>query len=321
MLQVNYQVAIASTIYTPNSQSRLLNLGMNAALSIPVHCCTIALSGAEAVNIQVKDSVTLSLGYDNQLTQVFAGKVSAVQQSFDRITIQAVSDFQALTRARSNLLYEQSSAADIVKNLAQSRLGLTVSKAETGLQFPSYAIGDHQSVYDYLHRLAQQCGFDLYANPQDQLVFAQYDPQTTHKFQYGIDILAIEQAATGAIATGIEVYGESPASQQGDQTTSWLSYQPVKGSAGKTATLRFVEPIARTQDAANKIAAAYLAKHSRQRRGRVKVLGIAAVKLGDAVQLSQLPQSDANGTFKVTGITHRLNRQRGFYTTIDWENA
>jgi hypothetical protein len=119
--------------------------------------------------------------------------------------------------------------------------------------------------------------------------------------------------------SGVDVYGESPASHgQGTDGVSWLTKKEVKGSAGDTAgrVLRVIDPTARTEDAAKQIATAILTASTAKPRGVLKVLGSPGVKLGDAVNIAEMPLDSQNGTFKVTGVTHTLTSTSGFVTTL-----
>jgi hypothetical protein len=124
------------------------------------------------------------------------------------------------------------------------------------------------------------------------------------------------------LQSGVEVYGESPASQgQGEKAVSWLTKKEVKGTDGKKSpeTLQIGDSTARTQDIANKIAKAYLKKYQKKQKGVIKVVGEPEAKLGDGVEIAKMPISSLNGTFKITGVEHYLSRKKGFYTTIHWE--
>lgn len=324
MLQVNYKLNIGKTTYTVSSQSRLLDLKVNASLNVPVNVCSFVLGTPEALSLSLKDPVSVELGYGNNLALVFSGTVSSVDWGIDRARIEAAGGFQALTRARFNLLYEKSNAGDIVKDVAQSRLKLAVSKVESGIKFPVYVLGDNQTPYEHLRTLADQCGFDLYADTQDKVVFAKYQSNTIHEFKYGRNILACDLEEQTDFVKGVQVYGESPASQgQGEQAYAWLTKQDVKGVAGQQSAgvERLFDPTARTQDIATKIAEATLAAKKQKRRGTVKVLGNSQVKLADGVKISQMPVTTHNGSFKAISITHVLSRSKGFCTTIHWEEA
>ncbi|EKU99374.1 phage protein D [Leptolyngbya sp. PCC 7375] len=320
MQPISYKVTLASTTHTSN----LLSLSSHTSLLTPTHRCHITLSTATVLSLSLKVPVTVALGYNNTTTPIFTGTTHTINYGIDHITIEALSTFRTLTTTHLNLLYEKPTAGDIVKNIAQSRLNLKTAKIENGLTFPTYTIGDQQSTYDQLAHLAHQCNFDLYADTDDKLVFAKYNPTTTHTLTYGNNILNYHQAQPAPGITAVEVYGESPASQgQGDQAHSWLTKKDVKGTAGGgTGTkLRIADPTARTQAVANKVAQALLAQKQQKQRGQVRVLGDPNIKLGDAIKIEKMPQAQHNGTFKITGVAHHLSRRKGFYTTIDWEQT
>lgn len=320
MFNVAYKITIGSSIYSNDKSTRLLGLRVNKSLQIPVNSCQLMLSTDKSISVQPEDALKVEIGYKNEITQVFTGKVQQVNWGLETVELVAESSWISLVTAKLNLLYEKPTAADIVKDVAQ-RLKLKVNKAESGLKFPIYILADSTSAYGNLKDLARMSGFDLYANEKDELIFAKYSPQNTHEFQYGKDILAVEITAGKTAISGVEVYGESPASQQGEKTYSWFAKAVVKGNDGESGvmTRRQFEPSAKTEDLASKMAAAFWIAQLPKKQGWAKVMGNAKVKLGDGVKLTALPQSAGNGSFKVTGITHVLNRRQGFWTKIDWE--
>lgn len=323
MQHVHHHITIGSTAYSPDDQPLLIDIQGKASLMVPVHSCRITLSTPD-IKAKPDDPVVVKLGYGSDRPTLFTGVVQRVEWGIDRTTIYAASAFHNLTTARLNLVYEKPNAGDIVKDVAQSRLKLKVDKVENGIKFPVYVLGDRTSAYDHIRVLSDQCGFDVYATPEDKLVFAKYSAAQTHTLTFGENILSLTQSDPLPSVTGIEVYGESPASQgQGDQAYAWLTKKEVKGSAGGSSgvTLQVSAPTARTQSIANTIAKSLLEQTSQKMRGQVRVLGDGAIKLGDAIKVQKMPTSSQNGTFKITAVTHRLNRRQGFYTVVDWEKA
>ncbi|MBW4443404.1 MAG: hypothetical protein KME10_19665 [Plectolyngbya sp. WJT66-NPBG17] len=322
MVQINYSITLGNTTYTPTSASRLLQIQTNAALQIPANHCILVLSASPTLSLALEDPMTIDVGYGETRSRIFSGKISHVRSDLEQVIVTGESEFRSLVSTRLNCLFEQSNAGEIAKHLIQTASKLKIGKIETGLRFPTYTVGDRQTVWDNLQHLAQQCGFDFYANVQDQVVFAEYAPQQTHVGRYGQTLLAIEQFQQQSSIVGVEVYGESPISQgQGEQSYAWFAKKEVKGKAGKTATapLRVIDPTARTQDIVSKIATTYLKRHTHIAQGRVKLLGLPAAKLGDAIQLADLPNESQNGTFKITAVTHSLSLRSGFYTQLEWE--
>jgi hypothetical protein len=324
MLLVHHHIGIGSATYTPKDQARLLALRAISSLAIPVNQCRIVLGQPQGISVAPNDPVTVKVGYGDSPVLVFTGVVGAVNWSLDRVTIDAVSSFQALVLARFNLLYEKPNAGDIVQDVAKKRLKLQVSNIENGLKFPVYALGDHLSAYDHLATLASHCGFDWYANPEDKVVFAKFKAANTHELSYGNQILQVSLNQPKPGITGIEIYGESPSSQgQGEQAYAWFTKKEVKGMAGSRSgvLLRRDEPTARTQDLAGKIAQALLTQKQQKQSGQISVIGDPNLQLGDSIKVSKLPMPQQNGTFKITGVTQRLDRRHGFYTLVQWEET
>jgi hypothetical protein len=324
MLRVSYQVKIGQLNFTGGDKSQVIDLRSHSCLNVPVNSCRIILGMPKDLTINLEDSISLQLGDDKIQSLVFTGKVSSVDWGIDRVIVYADSGFKSLITARLNVLFEKPSAGDIIKDIVQNRLKLPVAKIEDGLKFSVYTLGDRYLVYDQLQHLARQCGFDFYANTEDKAVFAQYKAATTHECQYSENILTYTLDKVNKSITGVEIYGESPASQgQGEQAYSWLTKKEVKGTAGSNSAmmLRLADPTARNQQVANKIAAAVLQSLPQKSKGTLKILGNPQVKLGDAIQVSQMPISQQNGKFKITGVLHTLNRSNGFCTLINWEQV
>lgn len=304
---------------TPTSQVALVSLSTDAELAVPVNACRLVVANPPA--LAVGDAVEVKLGYDRALQSVFKGEIAHLSWAFDGLEVEAVSHLGRLTTTHLNLIFEKSTAKAIATDVAK-RCQVSVGKAEDGIQFPVYALGDQTSAYGHLRHLAHQCGFDLYGDRADKLVFAPYNPSQTHELTYGVDILAYHWSQRPSSLSGVEIYGESPASQgQGDKAYSWLTKKEVKGSSGNRSgtVLCRADPTARTQAIAGTIATALLKSQQVQRQGWVKILGNPAAGLGDRLSLAKLPTAAHNGRYKITGVRHRLSQRQGFCTTLDWQ--
>lgn len=319
MTAIAYKITVGSTDITADSAAALLNLETQAALSVPVNMCRITL--ANPPQLKTGEVIKVSLGSEGTPHPIFTGKIAHLSWTFTGASIEAVSCLRQLTGARFNLLFEKSTAGAIAKDLAK-RSQVKVAQAENGIKFPVYAIGDQHTAYDHLRRLGTQCGFDVFANSDDQLTFQAYAPKTTHTLTYGVEILAYDRTAHSSPISGVEIYGESPASQgQGDKAYSWLTKKEVKGSSGgKSGTvLRLADPTARTQAIAGKIAANTLTARQAQIEGWVRVLGAPPVELGDRLALKAMPIPAHSGQYKVTGVSYHLSPTHGLTTTIHWQ--
>ena len=210
MPTLQYQITLGSTHITPTSQVALVSLSTEADLAIPVNTCRLVV--ANPPTLAVGDVVEVKLGYDQALQLVFKGEVAHLNWAFEGLEVEAVSHLRRLTTTYLNLLFEKSIAKAIATDVAK-RCQVSVGKAEDGIQFPVYALGDQTSAYGHLRHLAEQCGFDLYGDRTDKLVFVPYKPSQTHDFTYGLDILAYHWSQRPSPLSGVDVYGESPASQ------------------------------------------------------------------------------------------------------------
>jgi len=321
MLNIAYKLVLGSASQQSGKTSDLLALETCAALGIPVNTCRIVLASQSPFSLNPDDAVSVELGYDGTPTKVFTGKVATVERGIERITVNAASAFSALTAARYNCLYEKQNAGDIAGDLL-GRLQVDKGAVATGEKFASFSVSGQRPVWDVLFELARRCGFDFYADVEDKAVFEQYAARKTHGLEYGVHLLDFVQDSLAPALDGVEVYGESPVGQgQGEDASSWLTKKEVKGAAGKTAgnILRLSDAAARTQDLVRAIAGNILQAHQTRRRGRLCMLGNPEVQLGDAIEVSKLPDSAQNGTYKVTGVRHRLNARVGFVTGIGWE--
>lgn len=320
MLNVAYALTLGTTTYQSGKDSRLLALEAQAALDVPVNVCRVVLDGGTGLSVKPGEEVKLELGYDKTTSRVFSGKVATFEQGFQQLTVHAASAFSALTAARFNLLYEKQNAGDVAGDLL-GRGKLKKASVEAGEKFATFTVSDHENAWQVLSGLARRCGFDFYADVDDQAHFKKYAARQTHALEYGTHLLDFRQEAQAAPLDGVEVYGESPVGQgQGEDASAWLRKKEVKGSAGKSSghVLRLADPAARTQDLARALAKNILAANQATAHGWMRLLGNAAIQLGDAVKVSKMPVAAHNGTYKVTGVRHRLNVRSGFVTEVTW---
>ena len=316
-MQVGYQISIGSQTHQAGDSSQLERLLVQAQMGAPVNHCQLRLVVSDSLRIQVNDSVSVTLSYNGEEAKVFSGEVRSVNWAVRQVEVYAESAMRKLLVQRSNRYFDKPKAGDMVSSLCGDA-GVSTGTVETGLEFAFYALGDQHSGYEHLHRLALQCGFDLYADPDDKLQFRAFQGAKSHEFQYGVNILSarIEEPEDGI--SGVSVFGASPASHgQGADAASWFTKTTIKGDAGGSDQLLPVyDPTARNQNSAGEIAQAMLEAKESRKEGSIKVMGAPQVKLGDSAWISQMPLSSQNGTYKVMGIKHQLSLQKGFVTQL-----
>jgi hypothetical protein len=268
------------------------------------------------------DTVDIALG-ENGTQTVFRGTVQDIQKGIYRDTVYCQSSLANLVNRRINKLYEKQKAGDLVNDLAQIA-GVSTTSVESGPEYPVYALGADRTLFEHILELGRRSGLDCYADSNDNLIFAPYTGNAIHPFQYAANILDLHLQDAPPLLSGVEVYGESPASGgQGKEAYSWLTKQEVKGSAGTTSgtVFRKCDPALKDLDASGAVAQTLFAQVSKTKSGFLKVLGNADIRLGDALQIGDMPNAQLNGTYKITAVKHVLNKRRGFISTIYWTEA
>lgn len=323
MLSVQHDITIGSTRFKSGNNSRLIALQCDASIGVPVNICQMTFTVPADLSFTEGENVSVKLGYNTDLSTVFTGIVYQIDWEIGSVTVLAQSRFQELAALRVNAYFENAFAADIVKGLV-SETEVSTGRVQPGLRFAFFAVGNNRSAWQYSHELAQQCGFDFYANSEDELVFSMPLPIGLPVIlRFGKELLTCQIAQIVPTITGIEVFGESPASfGQGPPSSSWFTKQAVKGSGGDSDKVqRYYIPAARAQETATQMAMALWQDKKPKKKGILSVLGNATLKIGALIVVSDMPADAQNGTYKVVGFRHRMSREKGFITQLSVEEA
>lgn len=117
--------------------------------------------------------------------------------------------------------------------------------------------------------------------------------------------------------------GESPGGSQSRQDWAWLTkdFSGLSGTAGSEDPITLLERATLRTGASAKTAADALQARNERRtlRGTVLVAGYPQAKLGDSVELTGLLDESLNQTYQIRAVKHRISKQRGFMTTISFQ--
>lgn len=269
--------------------------------------------------------VTIELGDtgDNTLTQVIKGTITDMTPGIKTRRVIGHNAAWSLLRQYADETIESKNAGQIVRDLA-GRAGVTVAEAESGISLPAYVIDGRRNAYHHMQYLAELCGFDLYITSDDQLVFKRFTQGATrHTFKYAQHVLDLAVQSVKAPFSKISAWGESPGGSQSQQDWAWLTkdFSALSHTAGSDDTTLLLENAALRSGASTQAAAdARLARIERRTlRGRLVVAGYPAVKLGDSVELTEMPDSALNQTYQVRAITHHVSKRHGFTTVIGFQ--
>ena len=270
--------------------------------------------------------ITIELGYaeEDELVQVMKGASETVRPALGIRQVTGYCAATTLMRTRMDETFESKSAGDIVQTLADEA-GVAVADVESGINFPAYVIDGRRNAYQHMQALADLCGFDVYLNHENELVFKKFNNgETIHIFDYAQHVLTLQVSQVKPKYQQTKVFGESPAGSESAEAWGWLTkdFSGSKGSAGSDEPAKLVEnPALRTGQGAQAAAdAALLAIQRDSLQGQLTVLGNPAIKLGDAVRLREVPEEPLNGTFQVRSVTHRITKKSGFITTVGFRS-
>ncbi len=301
--------------------SGLTSVAVEANMDVPADSVEIMLGKVNQMAVAGGDTVSVELGYaDNGLSKVMEGMVDSAESSTRTLRIRGLSAMTKLLGLRLFQTYEKQTAGAIVADLA-GQADVATGDVEDGLDFPAYVIDESKSAYQHIQDLAEKCGFDIYLDVDSGLMFKEFTKSTAdHTFEYAKDILKLEVSDRKQGYHSVEVWGESPVSAEGEETSHWLtkSREDFKGVAGSGLPLLLIkDPSIATKDAAEAYAKAKLRSIERRRRtGELTVLGKPEVKLGDAIEIKGMPDANTNGTFQVRWVSHLLSKAAGFITSI-----
>jgi phage protein D len=303
-------------------ESTLLDLCVQLDLDAPADAATLLLAQVGGITPARGNDVTVELGYadeEGSRVRVLTGRVSSLRPGLavNRVGIEGA--IAPLLRLFVDETYEGRTAGDIARDLA-GKAGVAVAQADDGPSFPAYVVDGRRPAWHHLRDLASLAGFDVYADDQGRLVFRRFQQgNAVHVLKRGRDLISLEVRRTEPAAGAVEAWGESPAGSQGEEAWGWLTNNAgrSKGTAGSGARHLLERPALRTPAAARAAAEAVLTDIRRRGvRGEALIAGRPAVRLGDAVRLEETGAVDADGTYQVRSVTHRLSKAHGFTTAV-----
>jgi phage protein D len=324
-LKPSYKLTIGSTTIdsTEDLAATVVSIRIEIDMAVPASRLANTLGNVNGLTVAEGDPVAVELGYaEDGLSPVLEGAAEMVKSGIADLQVEGLSPMTSLLDLRLHQTYEKQTAGDIVSDLA-GQAGVATGQIEDGIEFPVYVVDDGKNAYEHARILAQKCGFDLYLDVDNNLMFLPFDKTSAdHTFEFGGHILSADAKCKEQAYQRVEVWGESPSSSQGEDAASWLTKTPqdFMGQAGEGEPLLLVKDRSiRTKAAADTSAQARLRRIERETlTGTLAILGAPQVALGDAIEVAGMPDSNANGIFQVRRIHHRLSKTAGFVTTIGW---
>ncbi|TDV54774.1 VgrG-related protein [Actinophytocola oryzae] len=273
---------------------------------------------------------------------LFTGEVTALEMDVDGTgaftTIRAMTRAHRLLRGRRVKAFTKMTAATIVREVAKNA-GLTVGRVETASITYQHLSQPGVSDWDFLQMLAREHGAVVEVDDKGQLQFTRLDPSASapapstsaennpQVLEFGRNMTVLRAAlSTSELAGGVEVRGWDVARKQKlvalRKTTPSTTVQPglsVTTAAGKfptkAKTLVTGTPYA-TQAEANAAADALAASVSAG-YGELEAVveGNPELRAGVPIALGNVGQA-FSGKYTATGVTHVLEPDAGYRTTV-----
>ncbi len=317
-----YKLTIGSTTIDSSvdpTTSPIVSIEVELDMDIPADSFNIIIGQVNGLKVAKGDSVVIELGDNETVIKVIEGMVKEVEPWITQTRITGLNAISKLLDLRINQVYESQTAGAIVADLAE-QAEITMDEKEEGITLPFYVIDNTKNAYEHIYDLAKKCGFDIYLTPDSKLTFKGFkEISGDHTFEYAKDIINLEITNQEDEGRQVIVWGESPASSKGDETSHWLTkkFDDYKGIVGSGTKYEIQDTTIKNKDSATTYAKAVLEDMKKNTiNGSLTILGNAEVKLGNAIKIKGMPDPKMDGVFQVRKVQHLLGKETGFITKI-----
>jgi phage protein D len=299
----------------------LATVSVEAGLAPAVDAAELVLASRDdAPKVALGDTGSVSLGFDDSPSAVFAGAVRAVHHTVAGTTRLVASNSGAVLAAlRVDQGYEQQSAGDIVRDLA-GRAGADTGAVENGPSLAYYVVDSRSTAWEHVAKLAALSGFAAWLGADGGLHFGPLQAGApAQTFTYGQDVLELDAQEAPPLPGTVKVVGEGAAGTQGSDAWNWHvnDSSSVTGNAGSGDPAVLVQDGAiRSADAASGAATGIAAKAKLGAlTARLLVPGAPKAAVGSTIAVADAPDTTLNGSWVVRGVRHRLVKAHG-YTSL-----
>ena len=276
-------------------------------------------------DVRADATLTVTLGVGERSGKVLAARVDAIVTSLGTITITARGPMDRMAALRVAETFENRSAAQVVRDLAD-RAGVEVGSLADGDSYPYVVIDPARTVREHVLRLARREGADLGTDEDGRLTMTRFTKsKADHVVRYGVHLLAATLAHGAPAGAKVVVSGEGAASGGGSDRWHWLLRDgaDARAEAGSgEATLAIADGASRSRAAADRLAKRVAGALDEARAvGRVALPGAPEIRAGDAIGIEDAPTPGLDGVLKVLAVRHRYDKRTGFVTILDVTRA
>jgi hypothetical protein len=325
LLFPTFEIEIGETVLnTENSSKQLQLIKIEREIDVPIDNLKLTFTNNGLNKIKNGDMISVSLGYDNDLFQVFKGYIDTIIFEIDHVFISALTSMIKLCQKKIDKIYQKQTTGLIVKDLI-SESNIAIKEDFDGIQLEYFYIDSNKSIYEHIQYLTKISGFNVFMNNNDEITIKKFqNTKEDHIIEYGKDILSIEQFFVFPNITKVKVVGESPSMSKGKKTSHWLTKESIeseveqksKNKSTSKKNLIIIEKNIKDSNVAETVAKSLLSDFSLSKSINVKTLGKEKLLLGDIVSIVNMPNEVYNGKYHIDKIHHSLDKQQGFITQI-----
>jgi phage protein D len=302
------------------SEAALVSLRVELRLGSMHDRFTAFLSHQSPVaDLDAGTAVEIALGYGDATEAVFTGDVVAVERLAGVVCVEGLARTHALARTRAAQSYLDQTVADIVRDLL-GKGGVDAGDIDASLKLAVHHVDERRTIWAHIVDLARLASCDLIAAADGSLDCRppRSGPTPDHTLRHGADMLAWSVGPRTPLGDPPAVVPYGAASEAGAEKWHLLLREPDRGSP--SAPTRVVEAL-RDRDGARALESG-LQKAAQRRTlaGRIVIVGNSAIRPGDVLKLSDLPNGE-DCIARALAVSHGFDGAAGFRTAIGLEGV
>jgi hypothetical protein len=309
-----FYVNLGSEDYTSEKSSNLISIKSFKGIGLPTDGFEINLIGHKNFEFKKDEEAKIELGYGDKNKVVFKGFITNIDHDLSIVRVRGIGFASKLLHLRLNKVYLNQTVGKIISSIAEEA-NISIKTISDGINLPYYVVDEGTNGFEHLLRLAERCNFNVLFD-EDKLVVKLPETGKTNTLRFGKEIIDVATFSLIPRFGGVKIFGESPSSFKGSDTSHWLTKQEVKGEDGNSV-LTLQDPAIKDKDSAQTVAKSKNAFLSYKYGLTLTVIGNVDLELGDTVILGQLPFEGLESDLEVRSLEHTLNKNKGFITKIN----
>lgn len=261
-------------------------------------------------------SISISMGYGDDRTQLFAGTISSIQARFDAESVPSVQvsgygPLHEMMRGTASRSWDELTDSDVVRDVASAYAFSEVVVDDTGVTHRKI-VQDRQSDYRFLDERATRYGFEFFSR-LDALFFRapDYERDPVVTLRYGGSLESFEpEINTASQVESIDVRHWDPTAKE-----ELVGSATASGDSGGSGTAVIRAPV-RSLDEATRLAEGALARVSEGLvHARGQTIGIPELVPGETVHVADVSERFSRDYY-IEQATHRLGPS-GYTTSFE----